>query len=299
MSSARSTNPVFVSRSALSLPDLPPNLRRLGRELVRHGSSAFAAPLVVAFASELAGGKAALPAWASEPSTRFLVIVDVPQPVLLRVVSSLDLRRPEQRMHATTDAGAVRRLLVASARRDPSVGIVDAYLWAESLTVVTGDFEFRSFPLAKLPLLTALPEQDRASFEIDEDGSYLHWPARDIHLGVSQLLQAVDPMYLVDVAIERNRQDRTGAALRGIREEKRLRQSDVAGLSERQVRRLEEGISRLRVETAKKFAAAFGTDLSALIDEIARRAGDLRHDPADADEGPARSARHRRASTAE
>lgn len=277
MRSGKNIKPCFFSPRALSHPELPVPVRKLGRELSNsRGSAAFRAPLVVAFASELVQRRVRLPEWTAGASTRYLVVLDVPDPVLLRIASALDLRRPEQRVHATRDRGVVRRLIISTARREPFLGIVDAYLWDESLNLVTGDFEFRSVPIDHVPRVAELTSEEQGKFEISVDGSHLFWPARDLHLGVSQVLQEVDPMYLADIAIERNRQDHTGAALRSVREEKHLRQADIQGLSERQVRRIEEGISRLRVATAEKFAGAFGMDLPSLLDEIARRAGAIR-----------------------
>ncbi|HEX8832389.1 MAG TPA: helix-turn-helix domain-containing protein [Longimicrobium sp.] len=239
-------------------------------------SPAFAAPAVVVFASELAGGSVVPPEWSRGGTTRYLVVADVPEPVLPRVFSALDLRKPDQRVHVTRDTGVVRRLLVASARREPMLGIVDAFVWNETLTLVTGDLAFRSFPAGRVPVVAKLASEERHRFEIGADGSHLYWPSGDIHLGVSQILQQADPMYLADIAIKRDRQDHTGAALRRLREEKGLRQTDIAGLSERQVRRIEEGISRLRVPSAEKFAAAFGMDVGTLLDEVARYAGESR-----------------------
>ena len=280
MKTANTAKPCYFSPKAVSAPDLPPRLRKLASDLNRSGESgAFAAPVVAAFASELISSQPiVLPAWSSGSATRFLVIADVPEPALLRLSSALALRKPEQRLHLTRDPGAVRRLLISSVRREPFLGIVDAYIWEDALNLVTGDFQFRSFPLSAVPIVSELAGEERGAFEIGEDGSYLHWPARDLHLGVSQILQAADPMYLADIAIERHAQDHTGAALRSMREEKGLRQCDIPSLSERQVRRIEEGISRLRVDAADKFASAFGIGTGELLDEIARRAGRARRE---------------------
>lgn len=276
MTRRTNSKPCYISPQALSSPELPSQLRKLGRSLVAsEGSQAFSAPLIVAFASELIRDSIKLPEWSAGGTTRYLIVVDVPDQVLPQVFSSLDLRRPDQRLHATRDRGVVRRLLVATARREPMLGIVDAYAWDEILTLVTGDFQFRSFPLNRVPRIAKLPAEEQGRFELNVDGSHLYWPGEDIHLGVSQILQNADPMYLADIAIERNRQDHTGAALRRIREEHGRRQVDINGLSERQVRRIEDGISRLRVDTAEKFAAAFGMDLSALLDQVGRYAGEL------------------------
>jgi hypothetical protein len=231
--------------------------------------------VIVAFASELVRESIALPEWSAGGATRYLVVVDIPDQVLPRVFSTLDLRRPDQRLHATLDVGVIRRLLVATARQEPMLGIVDAYVWDETLTLVTGDLQFRSFPLNRVPRIAGLSSEEQGRFDVDVDGSHLYWPSGDIHLGVSQILQHADPMYLADIAIERNRQDHTGAALRRLREEHCLRQADITGLSERQVRRIEDGISRLRVETAEKFATAFGMDLGVLLDQVGRYAAEI------------------------
>jgi hypothetical protein len=273
----KKNGPCFISPKALAVPDLPAPIRKMGRSLVAAGRST--APAVVVFASELVGRSVALPEWSKLGTTRYLVVTDVPEPVVPRVFSALDLRKPDQRLHATRDPGVVRRFIVASARGEPILGIVDAYVWNETLTLVTGDLVSREFPIARIPVVADLPSEDRDRFQVSADGSYLFWPAGDVHLGVSQILQAVNPMYLADVEIQRYQQDHTGAALRRIREEKGLRQADIPGLGERQVRRIEEGISRLRIPAAQKFAAAFRMPLGALLDEIARYAGASRLAP--------------------
>lgn len=264
-----------VTRAALASAPLTPPLRRAVRKLTAAGgASHLAAPVLVACASEILLRPKA--DWSpASPATRYLVILDVPDPAVPRIAAALQIRRPEHRLHVTRDPGVLRRLAVAGLRGEPFLGIVDAYVLGDALHVVTGDLEFRSFPLARLPSVSALPRGEWSGFEIDPDGSYLHWPARDIHLGTSQILQALDPMYLADVEIERHSRDGTGAALRSLREEVGLRQTDIAGLGERQVRRIEDGISRLRLAAAEKLAAAFGLPLGAMLDEIAKRAGKM------------------------
>lgn len=272
---------LHLSPLAISAPELPPAVRKIVKHLASPaGSAALSTPVVVAYASEVIEGGAVLPEWSRAGDTRFLAILDVGDAVVPRLFSALGMRRPDQRVHVTRDAGAVRRLLVSAARAEPRLGIVDAYVWNGALTLVTGDFQFRSFPLAALSMLADMPEDERPRFEIAADGAYLHWPVGDIHLGVSQILQSADPMYLADIAIERNERDRTGAALRRLRESKGLRQADIHGLSERQVRRIEEGISRLRVETAEIFAVSFRMTLRGLLDEVARLAGEAARDGA-------------------
>jgi transcriptional regulator with XRE-family HTH domain len=126
--------------------------------------------------------------------------------------------------------------------------------------------------------------RERRDFEIDEDGSYLHWPGRDVHLGVSQILQAVDPEYLAQVEIERNALDYMRWALESWRRDLGLRQVDIKGISERHVRRIEQGVSRLTVQAADRFARAFGLSSRVFLDELAARTRETREKVAQAEE---------------
>jgi hypothetical protein len=274
---AAARRPCFLSPALMKAAALPPSLAPVARRWTTSGTCpGLAGPLVVAFASELLDGS--IRAAGGGAATRYLIVADVPEPALMRLPAALQVRRPDYRLYVTRDVGVVRRLLVSSLRPDPRLGIVDAYALGDTLVVLTGDAEIRSFPFAALAPLAGFPAEQRAAFDIDEDGAYLHWPAADVHLGASQLLQAVDPMFLADVEIARSSNDFTGRALRALREERGLRQSDVAGLSERQVRRIEDGISRLRSSSAESFAEAFGTSVSDLLGEIGRRAAAIRTD---------------------
>jgi hypothetical protein len=80
------------------------------------------------------------------------------------------------------------------------------------------------------------------NFEIDADGSFIYWPDLDVHLGWNQFLQAVDPEELRK-AQRRSEgfNKRYEAAIRKLREEAGLAQSKVEGLTERQLRRIEQG----------------------------------------------------------
>lgn len=178
-------------------------------------------------------------------------------------------------MHVTRDARAVVRLLIAQHRNAPLEGIVDAYLLGSSLVLLLGDFSIRSFPVEAVPPLRELEPSDLAAFELDEDGSYLHWPRADLHLGVSQLLQAVDPPYLADVEVRRFRASAgIGARIAALREACDLRQRDIGGLSERHVRRIEQGIARLTGESAVKLAGALAMELDDFLAELAEAAAD-------------------------
>lgn len=235
-------------------------------------------PVVVACASDILGADE----WRPPPSaitkeTRYLLIADTPIPALPRLSSVFDVRRPELRMHVTPDAQAVGRLLIAQHRDAPMEGIVDAYLLETTLVLLLGDFSIRTFPVDKVPSLWEMQPAGWGAFELDEDGSYLYWAAPDLHLGVSQLLQAVDPSYLADIETLRYPASAAiGARIAALREERELRQRDIQGLSERHVRRIEQGVARLTGDSAVKLAEAFALDLGDFLAEVAEAAAESR-----------------------
>ena len=67
-------------------------------------------------------------------------------------------------------------------------------------------------------------------------------------------------------------------ALEDMRNDRRLKQTEIVGLSERHVRRLEKEEVRLTVEAATRFAGAFGLTLSGFLDELSERITALRGD---------------------
>lgn len=262
---------LWTSAIARELADLPEQLR----PLLDRGLSedVKAGGVVVATASEIIRHpKGLVPEWV-DTETFYLVFTDVPVPALMRLPTLLRLHKPDQRLHVTRDAGALRRLLVSQKRRLPEEGIVDAYALGDELVLVLGDLTVRSFPSDQVPRLADRGRKALQGFEIDSDGSYLRWPDMDVDLGVSSLLQAVDPTYLADVEIERIAEEDTGAAIRAMREERGLRQKDISGLGERQVRRLETGESRLTAAAAREFAESFDLSLDRFLELLGQRLG--------------------------
>lgn len=224
--------------------------------------------LVGVRASEvLRDGRECLPGWV-DVETSYLILADVPEPALFRLPTVLRVHKPDQRIHVTRDGGAIKRQAIALKRDHALEGIVDAYLLQQNLWVVLGDMSIRCFPLDRLSFLADLDREAVSEFQIHASGSFIHWPDGDIRVGASQLLQAVDPMYLADIAIERYSVEKMSLALRALREERGLTQSEIPGLSDRHIRRLENEETRLTPEAAEKYARAFGTSVSGFLEQL-------------------------------
>ena len=251
------------------LPDA--EFRSLARQLSTTTHTGLAQSLVVARASELLGReRLRFPKWV-DSETRYLVVSDVPEQAILRLASTLRLHKPDQRLQVCRDPLVVKRLVIALTRPAPWEGILDAYVLEESLVVVLGDMSAREFPIGKLPKVRGFEPAALGHFVIDSAGSYLYWPDRDVHMGPSQMLQAVDPMYLSDVEIRRYEMERVSVVLRAMRNSRQLKQTEIPGLSERHVRRLEKENVRLTVDAATKFASAYELTLAEFLDELSER----------------------------
>lgn len=234
--------------------------------------------LVVALASELIGpNRVTLPSWVNT-ETRYLVVLDVPEQAVLRLASTLRLHKPDRRLRVSRDPLVVKRLVIALTRPAPWEGILDAYVLEDSLVAILGDMSVREFPIGSLPRVGKLERGEFGRFEIDSAGSYLYWPCQDVHMGPSQMLQAVDPVFLAEMEISRYEMARVSLALLDMRNDRRLKQTEIPGLSERHVRRLEKERARLTVESASRLADAFGLTVSEFLDELSGRIAALRGD---------------------
>jgi len=168
-----------------------------------------------------------------------------------------------------------RRLLTALDKADDDRRILDAW-WEESTFVVVSatqeGFRKSRVPLEKLPVLQRISEAQREGFEIDEDGTFIHWPSGDIHLGWEQFECAVDATARLKAEQQVEGFNRAyGAAIEGLRKEKGLRQSDIAGLTARQVGRIDHGQCRATLSALQKLAKAHDISVNEYMEELSQR----------------------------
>jgi hypothetical protein len=201
----------------------------------------------------------------------------MPLEALAPRLARLDIRDAE-RLHLAHERGkevfdVVRRLLRGIAQADGATPIVDAWLENQDLVILSPFFERLSVPLHRLSKFLGNDREQVGDFAIDEDGSFLYWQHADVHLGWEQLLQLVDPTVAITAkakSAEFNR--RYGAAIRAFREEVGLRQADVAGLTDRHLRRIERGEQAASKAALQSLAAAHRMELGDYLNELARRA---------------------------
>lgn len=108
--------------------------------------------------------------------------------------------------------------------------IAKAAVSGDRLFVLSSALRRYEIPFDASPALKSIPKAGWAHFTVTDDGSYVHWPAPDIHLDLGAIRAALDPKARAKaVAAKTGRDARYGAAIAGLRVSKRLKQSDIAG----------------------------------------------------------------------
>jgi Helix-turn-helix/Protein of unknown function (DUF2442) len=243
--------------------------------------------LLVAFSNEVNEGFVERFREKAAPHTKLLLLND--RPFADRILSSMvDLQiRSSERFYlveakfAQSDERKWEELLrsflgrLSAALESNTPRIFDARIEDAVLRVVSPDFRRMEVPISKIETLSKADEKTVEHFEIDDDGSFIYWPDLDLHLGWEQLFQIVDPE-----AARKAKQkshdfnERYGAAIRRVREEKGLAIGAVSGLSNKQLRRIERGESRLTSNAAKKLAEAHGITPNEYLQKLADALGE-------------------------
>lgn len=148
--------------------------------------------------------------------------------------------------------------------------LLDAQITDGHLKVTSTAFDRLEVPITSIPALAHQPPAFIASFEIDEEGAYLYWPAADVHLGWEQLVQITNPAAALKAKQKSTAfNQRYGAAIRAVREKHGVDSQAVPGLSSRQLTRIEAGECRLTSAAAAKLAKAHGMDSNEYLNQLA------------------------------
>ncbi len=148
--------------------------------------------------------------------------------------------------------------------------IADATVIGDRLLVLSCAMEKLEVPFDALPALKRISIDERTNFTIDDDGSCLYWENADIHLDLDSFRYATDPEWKQKFESLKSKHNQVfGKAIATLRKQHNLRQSDIIGLSDRQVRRIEQGDGSTKVDTLRLFAKAHGMELDAYLDAVA------------------------------
>ena len=167
------------------------------------------------------------------------------------------------------DADAFRKLGIGIDRLE---GLADARLIDNRLFLISCSGETSELPMDQHQGLRKIPKPDRDGFVIAPDGAYIHWPKPDVHLDLEDTRFFLDPVEREGVKARKAQTNaRFAEAMASFRRQRRLRQADIPGLSERQVRRYEHG-THVPLASLRLLATGHGMELSDYLDELAQEA---------------------------
>ncbi len=165
------------------------------------------------------------------------------------------------------------RLVSGMAEHDGSKSIVDAWVEGEDLVLLSPSFDRMIVPSIKLSRFFGNDLSKLSSFDIDEDGRFLHWPHSDTHLGWKQLNQLIDPTVALEDAKKSDQfKVNFGNAIRTLRESLGLKQSDIVGLTPRQLRRIEHGEQVVSKKALEALSLAHGNTIDTYLSKLAKLA---------------------------
>jgi hypothetical protein len=173
-----------------------------------------------------------------------------------------------------SDPSLPRRVLTAWAHNAQNQLIAKAGVSEDRLFALSCALQPYEVAFDAMAALKRIPVAERANFSVDDDGSYIHWPGPDIHVDLDAIRVAIDPEERAKAQAAKALHDgRYGAAIARLRLASSLKQSDIEGLSERQVRRIEKG-EGTTYEALRRLAAAHQMDLEEYLRELAANASD-------------------------
>lgn len=163
-----------------------------------------------------------------------------------------------------------RRVVEAWRAGAQNVLLADVSVSADTVFAMTCGFERLEIPFSAIPALARLSAHQRQCFAIAADGNYVYWPDGDVHLDVDAFKVAGDPRVRDKAMLERAKHiSDFGAGVRAVRTRRQVRMSEVDGVSERQLRRIETGEFFPRVATLQALAQAHHLDLTTYLSEVA------------------------------
>jgi Protein of unknown function (DUF2442)/Helix-turn-helix len=189
-------------------------------------------------------------------------------------------RQARQEPYLAPSIEAVRRIVLS--RRSGAEKELIASASIENGKLVVWSCEPRRFevPVSEIPVLKKMPAGALTKFELSASGSRLRWPDADVDINLDTIREQADPEVRREhEARARHEAARYAGAIRGLREERGLKQSGIDGLTPRQVRRLEEGDTVPHIDTLRKLATAHGMAIVDYLNELAKRSRTLARRP--------------------
>jgi hypothetical protein len=198
-----------------------------------------------------------------------LLVYDAESSNLLPQYMSRSNIRTYRNLIVHSDVDVPSRILNARSIGAEDHLIADARLVDDELVVIACSGTTYTLPISSITYLSGRTDREVRNFTVESDGSYITWPAADVDIDLQTIRELIDPSEKQKAAhANLIRDQRFGRAIARCRKAHNLRQSDIPGLSPRQVRRIEtHGTSK--PTTLTKLASAHALDLSTYLNTLA------------------------------
>jgi hypothetical protein len=174
-------------------------------------------------------------------------------------------------VHASDDWQTPKRVMNAWKMGAEDCLIATASANAKTLHIVNCALESFEIDFDKIPALKGVDHQERKNFKIEPYGSYIYWSVGDVHLDIESLRYLKDSDFRKDKDNEKLLHDKAfGSAVSKIRKLAGLKQSEIVGVSERQLRRIESEGVRPTIATLKALAQSHKLGVDEYLEQIAR-----------------------------
>jgi len=172
--------------------------------------------------------------------------------------------------YVAPDWKSLRRILLARRRDAEDELIASASIEDRTLWLWSCEPKLYRCPAAVVPALSALSTEELRRFELSESGSRIRWPEQDIDLSLEAIRAHVDPKTRREQE-RRFRRDaqRYGRAIKKLREQQGIKQTDIEDISDRELRRLESGSVFPHTSTLEKLAKAHEMTVEEYMSKLA------------------------------
>jgi len=268
------TNAEYEALCLEQVRRLPPRLRSAFSSRPVKGAASSPSTLVVSRLADLP--RVAIPDSARSGTTKQVIFVnEFPVEAVAARLMSLQIRS-SQRLYIASDRDRasegelIYRLLSGMAEHDGSKTIVDAWVEGDDLVLLSPCFDRMAISGKKPTRFLGNDSSMLSKFEIDEDGRFLHWPHSDTHLGWKQLHQLIEPTAVLEDAKKTDQFKASyGEAIRTLRVSLGIKQSDVVGLTPRQLRRIEHGEQIVFKKALESLSAAHTMPIDDYLQKLA------------------------------
>lgn len=150
--------------------------------------------------------------------------------------------------------------------------IADAAVFGSLLFVQDCSLKTYKVPFEAIKSLSRIPVDQREKFVISEEGASISWPDFDVDLDLDSVRIAIDPVEMEKAKARRLMHDeRFGIAVATVRKNNNLKQHEITGLCDRQLRRIEKG-EHATFKALEYLAAAHKMTLQDYLAKVAEEA---------------------------